>query len=272
MDGQIRRSSKLRFGYFAQELAEAFDLDATPLQMMTALLPDASESVVRSHLGRFGFTQDHTKVSIGALSGGEKARLLFASITRNAPHVLLLDEPTNHLDIDARDALISAINAYQGAVILVTHDPHLVELCADRLWVVRDGGCHRFDGDMDDYRKSLMDQRRQSRSSARQGNTEGGDSASAKSDRKASRRAGAEARRARSQLRKAASAATKALEKLTAEKKDLVASLSDPVFYKEHADEFTALNKRHAAIESEIAEAEAQWLETQAALEEDEAA
>jgi ATP-binding cassette, subfamily F, member 3 len=272
MDGQIRRSSKLRFGYFAQELAEAFDLDATPLTMMTALLPDASESVVRSHLGRYGFTQDHTKVRIGSLSGGEKARLLFASITRNAPHVLLLDEPTNHLDIDARDALISAINAYQGAVILVTHDPHLVELCADRLWVVRDGGCHRFDGDMDDYRKSLVDQRRQSRSTARQRNAEEGDSASVKSDRKASRRAGAEARRARSQLRKAATAATKILEKLTSEKKTLVASLSDPVFYKEHADEFTALNKRHAAIESEIEVAEAQWLEAQSALEEDNAA
>ena len=272
MAGKVRRSSKLKVGYFAQELAEAFDLDATPLQMMTALLPDAPESVVRSHLGRFGFTQDHTKVRIGALSGGEKARLLFAGITRDAPHILLLDEPTNHLDIDARDALISAINAYKGAVVLVTHDPHLVELCADRLWVVRDGGCHRFDGDMDDYRDSLVTQRRETRSRARAEKGATPDQAVAKADRKASRRASAEARRARSQIRKAASVASKVLEALTVEKKTLVATLSDPVFYKEHADEYATLNKRHAEIDSAIALAEERWLDAQAALEEEGAA
>lgn len=275
MSGQIRRSSKLKVGYFAQELAEAFDLDSTPLRMMTSLLPDAPEPVVRSHLGRFGFVQEHTKVRIGALSGGEKARLLFAGITRDAPHILLLDEPTNHLDIDARDALISAINAYQGAVVLVTHDPHLVELCADRLWVVRDGGCHRFEGDMNDYRDELIAQRRATRSRARAQRNGGAngdasqDPAAAKADRKASRRAGAAARKARTQSRKAASAASKALEALTAEKKTLVETLSDPVFYKEHADEFAALNKRHAEIDSAIAQAEERWLEAQAALEEE---
>ena len=160
MSGAVRHSSKMRVGYFAQEQADAFDPDRTAREELAMRMPDVLETKLRSHLGRFGFTQDRANVKVGSLSGGEKAKLLFACITRHAPHVLLLDEPTNHLDIDSRQALVGAISAYEGAVILVTHDLHLVELCADRLWVARDGTCQPFEGDIADYRKVILEGRR----------------------------------------------------------------------------------------------------------------
>ena len=163
MSGAVRHSSKMRVGYFAQEQADAFDPDRTAREELALRMPDVLETKLRSHLGRFGFTQDRANVKVGSLSGGEKAKLLFACITRHAPHVLLLDEPTNHLDIDSRQALVGAISAYEGAVILVTHDLHLVELCADRLWVARDGTCQPFEGDIADYRKVILEGRRAAR-------------------------------------------------------------------------------------------------------------
>src|SRR3546814_7690301 len=127
---------------------------------MARLMPLETETKLRAQLGRFGFGADRAEVAVGKLSGGEKARLLFALMSREAPHVLILDEPTNHLDIDSRQALIQAISEFEGAVILVSHDPHLVELAADRLWLVADGTVSAYDGDMDDYRTLLMEQRR----------------------------------------------------------------------------------------------------------------
>ena len=144
----------------AQEQADAFDPSLTPVRELARRMPDASESKLRGHLGRFGLGQEKADVKVASLSGGERAKLLFACITRDAPHVLLLDEPTNHLDIDSRQALIGAINAYRGAVILVTHDLHLVAACAERLWIVRDGGCHPFEGDLQDYRAEVLMSRR----------------------------------------------------------------------------------------------------------------
>src|SRR3546814_16759467 len=125
---------------------------------MARLMPLQTETKLRAQLGRFGFGADRAEVAVGKLSGGEKARLLFALMSREAPHVLILDEPTNHLDIDSRQALIQALSEFEGAVILVSHDPHLVELAADRLWLVADGTVSAYDGDMDDYRKLLMEQ------------------------------------------------------------------------------------------------------------------
>src|SRR3546814_10062522 len=120
------------------------------------MMPLSNDQKRRAHLGRFGFSQNKALTRCGALSGGEKARLLFALMCREAPHIILLDEPTNHLDIDAREALVQALNAYEGAVVLISHDPHLIELTADRLWLVHGGTCKPFDGDMDDYRKLLQ--------------------------------------------------------------------------------------------------------------------
>ncbi|MBN2751539.1 MAG: ABC-F family ATP-binding cassette domain-containing protein, partial [Rhodospirillaceae bacterium] len=155
ISGTMRRSAKLKIGYFAQHQTEELTLSASPLEHMAAKMPMATEAKVRAHLGRFGFGAELADCKVSTLSGGEKSRLLFALMTREAPHILILDEPTNHLDIDSREALISALNAYDGAVILISHDTHLVDMVADRLWRVADGQCLPFDGDLTDYRKTL---------------------------------------------------------------------------------------------------------------------
>ncbi len=156
LEGEMRASAKLKIGYFAQHQAEELPLEQTPLEYLSGLLPQKNETAVRTHLARFGLDREKALTRIEKLSGGEKARLLFAVMTVEAPALLILDEPTNHLDIDGRDALVNALNDYQGAVILITHDLHLLELVADNLWLVRDGTCRNFEGDIDDYRKMLL--------------------------------------------------------------------------------------------------------------------
>src|SRR5271166_5494982 len=160
MAGEMRRGPKLRVGYFAQHQADELHLDETPVQHLARALPRATETVVRSQLARFGLETGKAETPVADLSGGEKARLLLALATRDAPQLLILDEPTNHLDIDARDALVRALADFQGAVLLITHDPHLVELVADRLWLVTDGTVRSYDGDLDDYRALLAERAR----------------------------------------------------------------------------------------------------------------
>ena len=260
MGGEMVKSGKLRVGYFEQEQADAFNLDQTAFQHMAGVMRGAPEAKVRAHLGRFGFPQARAEVKIGKLSGGEKARLLFATITRDAPHILLLDEPTNHLDIEAREALIEALNDYEGAVLLVTHDPHLVELCAERLWLVADGGLRTFDGDIDDYRRSMLEERRAEKREARAVDTD-------KTSRKDERRNRAAERAALSDKRKAAREAEKRMEKLAAEKRRIEAKLADPALYDRPAAEVTDLQMRLAAIASGMAAEESVWLEAQEAIE-----
>lgn len=167
MKGEVFRSGKLRIGYFSQHQTEELDVESTPYEEMLRLFlkknPEAKEPVVRAKLGAFGFSRTLADNKIGALSGGEKARLLFAFMSFDAPHLLLLDEPTNHLDIDAREALVQALNAYQGAIVIVSHDPNMVERVADRLWLIKDGACKDFDGDLEDYRKFIIQSRREAR-------------------------------------------------------------------------------------------------------------
>jgi ATP-binding cassette subfamily F protein 3 len=139
MAGEQHRAPRLRVGYFAQHQAEELDPGGTPLSHMQAALPKATETQCRAQLARFGLDADRAETAVASCSGGEKARLLLALCTREAPQLLILDEPTNHLDIDARDALVRRLSDYAGAVLLITHDPHLVELVADRLWLVADG-------------------------------------------------------------------------------------------------------------------------------------
>ncbi len=264
MEGRMTRSGKLKIGYFAQDQAEELDLTATPLAHMQRLMPLETETKLRAQLGRFGFGVERAEVAVGKLSGGEKARLLFALMSRDAPHVLILDEPTNHLDVDSRQALIQALSAFEGAVILVSHDTHLIELTADRLWLVADGGVSAFDGDMDDYRKLLMEQRRQERSRQREDRPAREEVAS----KKARRRPAAEARPAVADLRKAARQAEAKIEKLNRQKDTLEAKLADPAVYEGSTAKLQELQIKFGQVKQEIAAAEDRWLELQAALEE----
>jgi len=172
MNGEVVRSGKLKIGYFSQHQTEELDVNSTPYHEMFALFQkkngSAAEHLVRAKLGAFGFSRDLADNKIGALSGGEKARLLFAFMSFDAPHLLLLDEPTNHLDIDAREALVQALNAYQGAIVIVSHDPNMVERVADRLWLIKDGKCQDFEGDLEDYRQFTIKARRAERKEKKQ--------------------------------------------------------------------------------------------------------
>ncbi len=163
MAGKISKPNQLKVGYFAQFQTDELDVTLTPFQTMQSLMKGAVEPKVRAALGKFGFDKDKADTKVGELSGGEKARLLFCLMSFDAPHIMLLDEPTNHLDMDAREALMQALNNYTGAVILVSHDPHLVETVAERLWLVADGTCVPYDDDLEGYKQLVIQQRRRER-------------------------------------------------------------------------------------------------------------
>ncbi|WP_336987368.1 ABC-F family ATP-binding cassette domain-containing protein [Altererythrobacter aquiaggeris] len=151
MEGEMHSSGKMRVGYFTQYQVEELATGDTPLEHMTRAMKGQSPGAVRGQLGRFGFSGNRATQQVAKLSGGERARLALALITRDAPHLLILDEPTNHLDVDAREALVQALNDYDGAVILISHDRHMVELTADRLVLVDEGLAREYDGSMEDY-------------------------------------------------------------------------------------------------------------------------
>ena len=261
MGGEMRRSGKLRVGYFAQHQTDELVMTDTPLAHMARAMPGVPEPKVRAHLGRFGFGVAHATTAVGSLSGGEKARLLIALMCREQPHMMVLDEPTNHLDIDTREALVQALNAYGGAVVLISHDPHLVEMVADRLWLVAEGKVAAYDGDMDDYRKLLLSQAREAR---REESASNEVSAAA---RKESRRAAAEERARLAPLKKAMDAAEKQVDRLTAQKANLQARLADPALYEGPADTVQALQRDLGTLEKTLAEAEAAWMEALEAYE-----
>ena len=155
--GEMKREQRIRVGWFHQHQIEALDPDDTPLDILRRERPDDSESSRRSRLAQFGLSFDKQETTVANLSGGERARLLLNLVAMAAPHLLILDEPTNHLDIDSRRALLDALNDYEGAVILITHDRSLIELVADRLWLTADGRIKPFAGDMDDYARFVLD-------------------------------------------------------------------------------------------------------------------
>ena len=256
MAGEVRRSPKLRVGYFAQHQTDELVLTETPVDHMARALPRALPPQVRSQLARFGLDADRADTPVGSLSGGEKARLLLALATRDAPQLLILDEPTNHLDIDAREALVRALADFQGAVLLITHDPHLVELVADRLWLVGDGTVRPYEGDMDDYRALLVERARPA----------------AKPDtapnRRDERRERAENRVQLAPLRRQARDAEARIAKLEAERAKLLAQLADPALYTPgRAADITQTNTRLAAVAREVTEAEGAWMAAEEALE-----
>lgn len=151
VEGELAAPGKLKVGYFTQYQVEELESNTTPLELMTRTMEGKSPAAVRAQLGRFGFSGPRATAMVEKLSGGERARLALALITRDAPHLLILDEPTNHLDVDAREALVQALNDFSGAVILISHDRHMVELTADRLVLVDGGTIREYSGSMDDY-------------------------------------------------------------------------------------------------------------------------
>ena len=254
--GEIRRGPRLRVGYFAQHQAEELALDDTPLGHMARALPRATPPLLRAQLARFGLDADRAETRVAALSGGEKARLLLALATRDAPQLLILDEPTNHLDIDAREALVKALADFAGAVLLITHDPHLVELVADRLWLVADGTVRNFDGDLDDYRALLAERARPA------------ERAETANSRREDRRDRAEARAAVAPLRRAAKDAEARIARLADERAAIEKKLTDPALYAPgRGDEITEAQFRLAALKRDIAAAEEAWLAAAEALE-----
>ncbi|WP_178338382.1 ATP-binding cassette domain-containing protein [Candidatus Avelusimicrobium facis] len=156
MSGRMTMAKKIKIAYFSQHQTEELDVEKTPYEQLSELMHEATETQVRAQLGAFGLNKAKSDTLIGKLSGGEKSRLLLALITRDAPHLLILDEPTNHLDILSRQALLEALNAYEGAVVLITHDLHVIEMSCDTLWLVKGGTCQIYRGDLEDYKASLL--------------------------------------------------------------------------------------------------------------------
>ncbi len=254
--GREFRAKGLRVGYFAQHQEDDLVLTETPFDHLARALPQASPAAIRAQAARFGLDADRVNTPVREMSGGEKARLLLALATRDAPHLLILDEPTNHLDIDARDALIRALTDYTGAVVLISHDPYLVELAADRLLLVAEGKVTPYPGDLAAYAASLGE--RAAPPPARNGAEK----------REGGRAARAEARARLAPLQKAAKAAEAALDRLLAEKAALEARLTDASLYTPpRAAELAKITLRLGALKHEVETAESAWLEAAAALE-----
>jgi ATP-binding cassette subfamily F protein 3 len=263
MEGEVNASGKLKVGYFTQYQVEELSGDDTPLQHMSRLMPKATPGAVRAQLGRFGFSGEKATMQVAKMSGGERARLALALITRDAPHLLILDEPTNHLDVDAREALVQALNDYSGAVVVVSHDRHMLELTADRLVLVEGGTATEFSGSLDDYTDFIL------------GRGEGGGAgAGPKRSRKDERRAAAEAREQSQSLRRAAKAAEAEIARLEARKSEIERAMFDPAAASAADTKLTMteLMKLHGQLGADLAAAEARWLEASAALEESQAA
>jgi len=255
--GEIRRASRLRAGYFAQHQIDELEPEATPFDHLAGLMPKATPEALRARLARFGFDADKVFVKARDLSGGEKARLTFALITVDAPSLLILDEPTNHLDLEAREALIAAINEFAGAVVLISHDWHLLSLAADQLWLVADGTVKPYDGDLEDYRRLVLAPRAAPDAAP----------AAATQGRREARRVAAEQRRALEPLRRSLRAAEKTLGELGARKAALDRRLADPDTYEAEGSALGALMREQASLAAELEDAEARWLEAAQAIE-----
>ncbi|GAB4268795.1 MAG: ABC-F family ATP-binding cassette domain-containing protein [Pararhodobacter sp.] len=254
MAGQVTRSGKLRVGYFAQHQVDELVLDETPVQHVRRLRPTEGEARLRARLAGFGLMADQAETPVGRLSGGQKARLSLLLATIDAPHLLILDEPTNHLDIESREALVEALTAYSGAVVLVSHDMHLLSLVADRLWLVRDGGVAPYDDDLEAYRRMLL--------------SDDADKAEAK---RAAKPAPARAKPTREQAQALRSEARKAEErvvKLEEMREKLAAKLADPALYEDdRRGDLEVWNRKYAEVMEALQRAEELWMKAMEAIE-----
>ncbi len=259
MDGDMNAAGKLKVGYFTQYQVEELDTGDTPLEHMSRLMRGATPSAVRAQLGRFGFSGDKATTKVGKLSGGERARLALALITRDAPHMLILDEPTNHLDVDAREALVQALNEYTGAVVMVSHDRHMLELTADRLVLVDGGTATEFAGTLDDYTAFILS------GGAANDKAPAGPRLSKTEKRKAA----AEAREKSQVLRKEAKAAEDELAALGQTQSAIERAMFDPATASAPLAglTMTELMKRRSEVAAGIEAAEARWMVANEALE-----
>jgi ATP-binding cassette subfamily F protein 3 len=258
-DGAMNASGKMRVGYFTQYQVEELDSDETPLEHMTRIMKGATPAAVRAQLGRFGFSGERAVQKVGSMSGGERARLALALITRDAPHMLILDEPTNHLDVDAREALVHALADYEGAVVLVSHDRHMLALSADRLVLVDEGTAREFDGTLDDYTDFILGK----------GPGGGGRRDEPRASRKDERRIAAEARERSQALRREAKQAEAEVARLTARRSAVERAMFDPsgADAADRRATMSELMKRRAEVEERLAVAEAAWLSAEEAIE-----
>ena len=258
MEGEIHTAGKMQVGYFTQYQVEELASDESPLELMTRAMKGGTQGAVRAQLGRFGFSGNRATAKVATLSGGERARLALALVTRDAPHLLILDEPTNHLDIDAREALVQALNTYTGAVILISHDRHMVELTADRLVLVDGGTAKEFAGSIEDYIDWVLG-RNQPR--------EGGEAKpkGTKLDRKAAAAARDELRA----LKKKLSETETKLAKLQAELSALDRALFDPASASADLAKLSMgeLSRRRGLVALDVEAAEAAWLQASEAVE-----
>ena len=255
--GKLVKSKKLKVGYFAQHQSEELNPDGSAFDHISERKPMEPPARLRGHLGRFGFVQERADTKVQNLSGGEKARLLFALMSLEKPHIMLLDEPTNHLDIDSREALVEALNFYEGAVILVSHDVHLVSLVADNLWLVDDGKCKIFDGSIDEYEKILLEKRSVKKTNEKI-RSEG--PVRPKENKKEQRRLRAEKRAETANLRKTASFSEKKIEKLTVDIKNLEEKMSKAAFYTSTPDEISEAQRILGGLKKNLSSTEASWL------------
>ena len=256
LSGHVFGAQKVEAGYFAQHQLDDLNPLSTPYDYMQKLLPEATEAQRRGKLGAFGFGADKADSKCQNLSGGEKARLLLALTAFHAPNLLILDEPTNHLDVDSREALIHALMDYEGAVILISHDRHLVEATADRLWIVKDGTVRSYDGDMESYRAELLAERGQRKTRAGDKFVDG-DQNSSRAD---VRRAAADKRAQLAPLRKAVSDAEKAVENLSRQIAARDAILADPAIYASDPNKAQKAAFERGQLAKQLADAEEIWL------------
>jgi ATP-binding cassette subfamily F protein 3 len=262
-EGELHRDRKMRVGWFHQHQIEAMDPTDTPLEIIRRAMPDAPESARRSKLAQFGLGYEKQETTVDSLSGGERARLLLNMVAMDAPHVLILDEPTNHLDIDSRRALLDALNDYNGAVILITHDRSLMEMVADRLWLAADGTVKPFDGDMDDYAKFVLDRAKQAiakPSQIKKEETAASPAAQNNKGKKNDRKSGPSP----STLRHAVKKAEETMARLTAE----IARIDDDMATASvnNPKALEGLTRARAKTEADLATAEAAWVAAEEAL------
>jgi ATP-binding cassette subfamily F protein 3 len=258
----VVRADRIEVAYFAQHQLDELDASGSAYTHVRRLMPDAPEARVRARVGGLGFSGEAADTPVAQLSGGEKARLLLGLATFCGPHLVILDEPTNHLDIDSRAALIAAINAYPGAVILVSHDRYLLDACADRLWLVAGGGVTPFDGDLDDYRREVL--------TGRQG--EGADEARAqrragRASRSERRRLAADKRVELAPLRTRIAAAEAEMARLGREIARIDAALAAPDLFARDPARAAAHAKARSETAAALARSEEEWLAASAAYE-----
>jgi ATP-binding cassette, subfamily F, member 3 len=265
--GDLTYSQGVKIGYFAQHQLETLRLDDTPLQHLARLAPQSTEQQLRDYLGSFGFNGEKALDKVGPFSGGEKARLVLALLVWQRPNLLLLDEPTNHLDLDMRQALTFALQSYEGAMVIVSHDRYLLRATTDDLYLVHDRQVTPFDGDLSDYHKWLTEQQRNERRELQAAKPDVSKENSAAS-RKEQKRLEAELRKQTAPLRKKITQLDKQMEKLSADIADAEEKLSDSTIYE--ADNKALLHKqlkRQGDAKSTLEDVEMEWMDLQEELE-----